>query len=327
MCVCVCFTCMYSAFATTPGFREQGVLTPEEFVAAGDFLVRTCPTWSWAGGAPAKRRPFLPADKQFLVTKNVPCLRRVDALPADGGMGAAGVGKDDEEELEDDWIAPRGQASDGAEEVAGDIGEEGDDNLVASSSSAGGAPGGGATEQPSNDDDDDVPDMDDFDDDNIVEDVAALTVGASTATAAASSSSGAGTSTPNQGGSGADTTNVLKTRTYDLSITYDKYYQTPRMWLIGYDEQNKKLEPVRCLEDVSHEHARKTVTIDEHPCLDVMAASIHPCKHANVMKRITDMMEEGGKTPVVEHYLFLFLKFIASIVPTIQYDFTMSVSM
>lgn len=31
--------------------------------------------------------------------------------------------------------------------------------------------------------------------------------------------------------------NILKTRTYDLSITYDKFYQTPRMWLYGYDEE------------------------------------------------------------------------------------------
>ena len=29
---------------------------------------------------------------------------------------------------------------------------------------------------------------------------------------------------------------ILRTRTYDLSITYDKYYQTPRIWLFGYDE-------------------------------------------------------------------------------------------
>ena len=29
---------------------------------------------------------------------------------------------------------------------------------------------------------------------------------------------------------------VLQTRTYDLNITYDKYYQTPRLWLFGYDE-------------------------------------------------------------------------------------------
>lgn len=29
---------------------------------------------------------------------------------------------------------------------------------------------------------------------------------------------------------------ILPTRTYDLSITYDSYWQTPRMWLFGYDE-------------------------------------------------------------------------------------------
>ncbi len=29
---------------------------------------------------------------------------------------------------------------------------------------------------------------------------------------------------------------ILSTRTYDLNITYDKYYQTPRLWLFGYDE-------------------------------------------------------------------------------------------
>ena len=29
---------------------------------------------------------------------------------------------------------------------------------------------------------------------------------------------------------------ILKTRTYDISITYDKYYQTPKVWLFGYDE-------------------------------------------------------------------------------------------
>lgn len=29
---------------------------------------------------------------------------------------------------------------------------------------------------------------------------------------------------------------IVPTRTYDLNITYDKYYQTPRLWLFGYDE-------------------------------------------------------------------------------------------
>ncbi len=34
------------------------------------------------------------------------------------------------------------------------------------------------------------------------------------------------------------------------------------------------------LEDVSEEHARKTITVDPHPHLNISAASIHPCRHA-----------------------------------------------
>lgn len=34
---------------------------------------------------------------------------------------------------------------------------------------------------------------------------------------------------------------ILHTRTYDLHITYDKYYQTPRLWLTGYDEVKIKI--------------------------------------------------------------------------------------
>jgi ubiquitin-like-conjugating enzyme ATG3 len=42
------------------------------------------------------------------------------------------------------------------------------------------------------------------------------------------------------------------------------------------------------LEDVSEEHARKTITLDPHPHLAVSAASIHPCRHAEVMKKLAD---------------------------------------
>src|ERR1700761_6060738 len=30
--------------------------------------------------------------------------------------------------------------------------------------------------------------------------------------------------------------NLLQVRTYDVMITYDKLYQTPKIWLLGYDE-------------------------------------------------------------------------------------------
>ncbi|MCO5595974.1 hypothetical protein L7F22_050026 [Adiantum nelumboides] len=32
---------------TVSAFKEKGVLTPDEFVVAGDNLVGKCPTWSW----------------------------------------------------------------------------------------------------------------------------------------------------------------------------------------------------------------------------------------------------------------------------------------
>ena len=70
-------------------FAEKGVLTPDEFVAAGDMLVLRCPTWQWQAGDPSKARSFLPPDKQFLITRNVPCQRRACTLGqgADDGQG------------------------------------------------------------------------------------------------------------------------------------------------------------------------------------------------------------------------------------------------
>lgn len=46
---------------------------------AGDYLVYKFPTWSWADAStPAKRVNYLPPGKQFLVTRGVPCHRRLD---------------------------------------------------------------------------------------------------------------------------------------------------------------------------------------------------------------------------------------------------------
>ncbi|VDK66425.1 unnamed protein product [Anisakis simplex] len=58
-------------------FKETGVLTPDEFVIAGDHLVHHCPTWSWAKSVdPSRTKSYLPDNKQFLITRNVPCYRR-----------------------------------------------------------------------------------------------------------------------------------------------------------------------------------------------------------------------------------------------------------
>jgi ubiquitin-like-conjugating enzyme ATG3 len=85
-------------------------------------------------------------------------------------------------------------------------------------------------------------------------------------------------------------------------------------------------------QDISQDHANKTVTIELHPHENITRASIHPCKHANVMKRIIDNMGEGGIEMRVDHYLLMFLKFMSAVLPTMDYglkifmvDYTSSV--
>nr|CAD7264796.1 unnamed protein product [Timema shepardi] len=57
-------------------FRDTGVITPEEFVAAGDHLVHPCPTWQWATGDESRSMSYPPRNKQFLIARNVLCSRR-----------------------------------------------------------------------------------------------------------------------------------------------------------------------------------------------------------------------------------------------------------
>jgi len=232
----------------------------------------------------------------------------------------------------------------------------------------------------------DIPDMDeipDMEEAGIEEEDDAAVVAPPTNTAAGATTSGSDT----RG-------NLLSVRTYDVIITYDKYYQTPRVWLLGYDEvrlyvfisqntadnqsyeqKGNALTHKQVFEDISAEHAQKTVTIEAFPhSATLSCASVHPCKHASVMKKVIERMnahvieeqrkaagkpstpagakESGGSnkrkwllrkvtgdsgksTPApnaeegediegmrVDFYLVVFLKFIASIVPTIEVDST-----
>lgn len=174
-----------------------------------------------------------------------------------------------------------------------------------------------------------APDLSSFEEeDNLVEDEAALG--------------------PLGGGAGYlvasepdDNDAILYTRTYDLSITYDKYYQTPRVWLFGYDEKNRPLSADEMFEDIMQDYANRTVTMEPHPHRSALIhASIHPCQHGAVMKRIVanlkdhsgsassgagDESKSGGEIRS-DQYLFLFLKFIQSVIPTIDYDHTIEVN-
>ncbi|KAK3944013.1 putative autophagy protein [Diplogelasinospora grovesii] len=95
----------YTPVSHTSTFRKTGEITPEEFLAAGDYLVFKFPSWSWADAEPASKRvSYLPPGKQFLVTRHVPCHRRLnDDFAGDAGHEEAlveGGAKDDE----DGWL-------------------------------------------------------------------------------------------------------------------------------------------------------------------------------------------------------------------------------
>lgn len=56
-------------------------------------------------------------------------------------------------------------------------------------------------------------------------------------------------------------------RYYDISITYDRYHHTPRLWLSGIKNNSVPLTNDEIFEDIMSDYAHKTVTIEEHPHL------------------------------------------------------------
>ncbi|KAF2085208.1 hypothetical protein K490DRAFT_47155 [Saccharata proteae CBS 121410] len=343
----------YAPISHTSTFRQTGQITPEEFVAAGDFLVYKFPSWSWSdASSPAKRVSYLPAGKQFLVTRGVPCHRRLDdnfageagdegTVVGDGFAGGEGG------EGDDGWLRTGGgkmeMSHDGTIDVQ-TVDERGEVSKVEEV-------------------EEEIPDMEDEEDDEeaIIRDHKA---------------GGDGTKPP--------------VRTYNLYIMYTPYYRTPRLYLSGYLIQSEPLPPHLMMEDIVGDYKDKTVTLEDFPFLDsgVKMASVHPCKHASVMKvlldradaalklrlqrlregrgigshghelgmeGLVDQMEgahmgepgpprrrdgEGDEWEVlgsdehapedevairVDQYLVVFLKFMASVTPGIEHDFTMGV--
>uniref|UniRef100_A0A0N4ZIT1 Ubiquitin-like-conjugating enzyme ATG3 n=1 Tax=Parastrongyloides trichosuri TaxID=131310 RepID=A0A0N4ZIT1_PARTI len=295
---------MLTPILTESKFLETGVLTPDEFVIAGDHLIHHCPTWTWSAPAdPTKNKPYLPLDKQYLISRNVPCYRRCKDIEYDPSLEKilSETGEGDEA-----WVDTHHYSKEDHMKVT-KIDKDIIKKLQEAQLEEGEEVFDDANDCSKKNENDIVGDINDEDDE--IEDPNAYVPGADD-------------SDDEDNGGG-----IIKTRTYDLNITYDKYYQVPRLWLMGYNENKQLLTVDEMNEDFSQDHQNKTITFETHPFSNLQMASIHPCRHAEVVKKICNQMQENGREIGVNLYIVIFLKFMAAVIPTIEYDFTQTIEM
>ncbi|GAW80121.1 autophagy-related protein 3 [Plasmodium gonderi] len=286
---------VYSYFkpiTNSSSFAKNGTLTPAEFVDAGDFLVYKFKTWEWQDADDNRTVPYLPEGKQYLISKNVPCKHRIKDL---------NYIMHDVKIVENDWLLPSYEEENKATDI-----DEYMLNFEIPPRSTTNKEYVDNEQDDHWDENDEAIDINNFD---IECDFIKENDPAEFDNSEFYSKS-------------AQNENVMNIRTYDVSITYDKYYETPRIWLFGYDENGNPLKSEQIFEDILADYSYETVTYDPHPCTGVMTASIHPCRHAEAMLNIIKKWMNEEKEPRHDLYLLFLLKFISGVIPTIEYDFT-----
>ncbi|RLV93065.1 Autophagy-related protein 3 [Spathaspora sp. JA1] len=311
-------------------FSTTGEISPEEFVEAGDYLVYKFPTWRWSSCPKSLQKSFLPEDKQFLITKHVPSHQRASTYLSGGSDNADLLEEEEEiegEEGEDGWVKSRKVVTSAAKPEANLEGsqEVEEDELEEAVEVTDIDELIDVTAEGGAGEDNDEEQEEDFDDLDIVN----------------------------------DSTNKL--RKYDMYITYSTSYRVPKMYLVGFDSNGIPLLPKQMFEDINSDYVDKTATIENLPVAhNTTSVSIHPCRHASVMKILmkhsklkkeSDTLNERLRTLTVDdqseqvqdaeetvgepgedgevqgirvdQYLIIFLKFIASVTPGIVYDYTM----
>ena len=119
-----------------------------------------------------------------------------------------------------------------------------------------------------------------------------------------------------------DYDNLDKSHYYNVSITYDQYYRTPRIWFEGIDSGGNMLSQQEIYSDFMVEYIKVSLTLELHPIMDMNYISVHPCKHAYAMQKMFAFeLEKKDESEVkIEDYLVHFLKFASCVIPQLEFD-------
>jgi ubiquitin-like-conjugating enzyme ATG3 len=79
-----------------------------------------------------------------------------------------------------------------------------------------------------------------------------------------------------------------------MYIVYDEYYHTPRMYFSATKKDGTPVSNEAIREDIQREYLDKTLTMEKFPFLDVVMPTVHPCRHAAVLKSMSDAMVDAG---------------------------------
>lgn len=273
-------------------FYTEGVLTPEEYVEAGDFLTQKCPTWKWFSAAEGHYEPKLPKTKQYLKTTVKSSMRADEYLDKNQTKETVIV--------EGDWLEAdllnREEKKDKKEEKKSNTLDLEDDDETPSNKKKESEPidlEATPKKEEQKKDEKKIPeDWENYE----IEDSAKVEDKIESQT---------------------------KIRIYDVVITYDFFYCVPRMWLTGSSEGGSPLTEKEMTQDIMPEYRNQTVTIEVNPRTGINSISVHPCRHSMLLKKMIENFERAGKKLEVYMSILIFLKFLHSVVPTIQYDFTM----
>ena len=119
-----------------------------------------------------------------------------------------------------------------------------------------------------------------------------------------------------------DYENMNKSHYYNVSITYDQYYRTPRIWFEGIDSCGNMLSQEEIYSDFMVEYIKVSLTLEQHPIMNMNYISVHPCKHAFAMQKMFAFeLEKKDESEVkIEDYLVHFLKFASCVIPQLEFD-------